>query len=405
MKTLLVSPPEQHMLMDAGDRPPLGLLYLAGALYEAGESVGISDLNHDSYQTFYKKVDNFKPDFIGVTTSTPYKEWFTQFFRTLKSRYPEVKTIAGGPHATVDSTLDVDYIVQGEGERAILDVVNNQINPGTISNYKCVRYSLEKEIDRLPMPAWDLLDVSKYGIQMDGKRTAPILSSRACPEPCFFCSKAVFGGVQRNHSIGRIEQELGKLNGFGFDSFYFIDDCFTYDEVRLKQFNDMMKEKKFGQFRITSRTDKVNRKMMGELKEAGISSISYGMEHMNNEVLELMNKNNNVASNTEAVDIANEFEVPIRGSFVMNLPGATKQSMYQCLEFALDKKLASADFYPLVAYPGTKLWINPERYGVKVDKDLNVYQTSGKTNVDIPGMSRHQVEEIIKDIQTIWRNR
>lgn len=402
MNIILITPPEQNLLMEAGDRPPMGALYLAGALREAGHRPTICDLNHDSYYTLKKKIEFIKPEFITITTTTPYIKWCKNFAEHLRHNYPNVKLIAGGPHASADPDSLIeqfDYIVIGEGEKAIVDIIEGKVKD------KIIQYPLIKDINTIPPPAWDLVPVERYGIIQEGIRTGVILSSRSCPYKCFFCGKTIMGDGYRKHSVKRIMNEIRNLrNNFGFESFYFIDDCFTIDKKRVLEFCKQMQKEKLGSFRLTSRTDTIDEEMMAELKKAGIRSISYGLEHMDNTVLKNIQKSNTAENNTKAVRLAKKYNVGVRGSFIINLPGATRETMYGCLEFAMKENLDFADFYSLVAYPGTPLWKEPHNFNVEIiSRDYNIYQTSGNSNIKIEGFTPQEIRWIVNDINNKWR--
>ena len=401
MNIVLITPPEQAMLVEAGDRPPMGALYLAGALRRAGHRPTICDLNHDSYFTLKEKIEFIKPEYIAITTTTPFLDWCKNFTNHLRHNYPDIKLIAGGPHASANPeslTDHFDYVVVGEGEKAIVDIVENKVKT------QIVQYPLIKDIDTIPLPAWDLIPVERYGIIQEGIRTGVILTSRSCPYKCFFCGKTIMGDGYRKHSVSRIMQELRILHdNYGFKSFYFVDDCFTIDKKRVMEFAKQMQKEKLGSFRLTSRTDTIDEEMMIVLKKAGMRSISYGLEHMNDTVLKNMQKSNTAENNLNAVRLAKKYGVGVRGSFVMNLPNATRETMYECLDFAIKENLDFADFYPLIAFPGTPLWKNPDKFNVLIDKDINIYQTSGKTNITIEGFLPHETEKITSEINRKWR--
>lgn len=400
---LLISPPEQHILVEAGDRIPLSLLYLGASLSDAGHIPYIIDLNHSSYKQLNDLIKDINPEFIGFTTSTPYYNWIINFTNHIKGKYPNIKLIAGGPHATVEpeTLLDnFDYIVCGEGEKAIVDIVEGKIKD------KIVRYPYEDNLDNIPMPAWYLVNMDNYGINQNGKRTMTILSSRSCPYNCFFCTKNILGPKQRCHSIDRVIQEIKVLKDYyGFKSFYFLDDCFTADKQRAKDLcRAIIKNKLNITYRAMARTDTVDEELMKLLKESGMDFISFGLEHFNNKVLELTQKGNTRENNIKAIKLAKKYGMKIRGSMIMNLPGASKTSMYECLEIAKKYDLDYADFYPLISYPGTQIWNNPKKYKMKMkDKSYNFYQTCGESNVSLLSMSDKEFFEILTDIRNKWK--
>lgn len=401
-KALLISPPEQFFLVEAGDRPPLGILYVAGALEQAGYRVGVSDLNHDSYKTLGDKIRAINPTHIGMTISTPYFNWATQFARHLKHNRPNTKLVAGGPHATVlpeTLTKDFDYVVRGEGERAMVDIMDGDIKD------KIVQYPYEKNLDLLAKPARELVSPENYGINQFGKRTATILSSRSCSFNCFFCTKDILGPVHRKQSVDRTMEEINDLKYQGYDSLFFLDDCFTMDRKRTMNLADrLINDKTNISYRVTTRTDRVDTELLEKMKESGLDFISFGLEHADNNVLKLMQKHNTVEQSTYAIKLAHKLGLAIRGSFIMNLPGATIETMYKTLQFAMDNKLEFADFYPLIAYPGTQLWDNPEKYGMKIrDRNFSFYQSSGISNVEIKNMPYEVMSQTITNIRDKWK--
>lgn len=391
-KVVLISPPEQHILMEAGDRPYLGLLYLAGSLKRNNHQVIISDLNHDSYNDLNKKLVGV--DFIGMITFTPYFEWINNFSQHLKQNYPQTKLIAGGPHATVEpnSLRYFDYVVCGEGEKAIVDIVEGKVRD------RIIRYDYEENLDNLPQP-YDNVNY-EYGVWQEGRRTATLMTSRSCPYNCCFCTKGILGKY-RMHSVDRVIKEIKQVVDLGYDSIYFLDDNFTFDKQRAIEIARRIVDEGIKiTFRVMSRTDQVDEELIIELKKAGLRSISFGLEHFDDNVLRMINKGETVKSHLNAIEIAKKFSLKIRGSFIVNLPGATKQTIYKTLEMAKELDIDYCDWYPLIAYPGTPLWNNPEEFNVKIKKDINVWQTQNKSNVDI---GVRNMTNIIADIRQRWK--
>jgi len=391
MKIVLISPPEKHMLMEAGDRPNMGLLYLAGSLRDKGHTAVISDLNHDSYDQLNEKIKGC--DFIGITTTTPYKEWIHNFSQHLKHNYPDTPLIAGGPYATVspNELVYFDYVVQGEGEKAIIEIVEGK------TKNRIIKMPVEENLDNLPIPH-NQTDYP-YTINQEGRKTAVLLTSRSCPYSCCFCTKGILGKY-RFHSPKRVLQEIKGLMKKGYNSFYFLDDHFTANRERAIQICKLINQEKLDiTFRCTSRTDKVDKELIEIMKKAGLRSISFGLEHFDNIVLKKINKGETMQDHFNAIKVCKQLGIKIRGSFIVNLPGATEQTIKRTLEMAKELDLDYADFYPLVAYPGTPIYENPEKFGVKI-LDINTHQTSTKSNVDT-GLKK--VEDLIKFCRKEWQ--
>jgi anaerobic magnesium-protoporphyrin IX monomethyl ester cyclase len=396
---LLISPPEKQTLMEAGDRPPLGIMYVAGEVNRTKRhSAFISDLNHDSYKTLTEKINTIKPEYIGITTSTPYFYWWTNFSKHLHHNYPNIKLIAGGPHATVmpyETNQYFNYVVVGDGEKIAVDILDGRLSEG-IYQYPF------SNLDDLAGPDWQTIDMKNYGLNQEGLKTMTILSSRSCSQHCFFCTKNALGKTQRIQTAYKTIEEIEYLKMLGFHSFYFVDDCFTENKKRTLELTSALKPLRIT-YRATSRTDRLDEELIDALANSGMRSISFGLEHMDNDVLKRIQKNNTMENNTHAVQLARSRGLKIRGSFILNLPGATATSMYECVNFAIDNKLDFADFYSLIAYPGTPIWNYPERYNGKIlDKNYTFFQTAGKTNVEFE-MPLDKFYLIAEDIRNRWK--
>ena len=392
MKVVLISPPEQHALMEAGDRPNMGLLYLAGSLRDDGHECIISDLNHDSYDQLKEKLKGAQ--FVGMTTITPYIDWIENFSMHLRHNYPNLILIAGGPHATnSEEGLEYfDYIVKGEGELAILDIVN-----GRAVN-RIQQKPVIEHLDNLPIPH-DQTDYP-YTLNQEGKKTAVLLTSRGCPFNCAFCTSKNLGKY-RNHSPDRVLQEIMGLFKKGYNSFYFLDDHFTADKERAMDICRKLISLELPiTFRCTSRTDKIDEELITCLKEAGLRSISFGLEHFDDYVLKKINKGETVENHLKAIKICKEHGIKIRGSFIVNLPLATEQTVKKTLRIAKELKLDYADFYPLIAYPGTPIYENPDKFNIKIYKQLNVHQTMFQSNVNT---GLRNVDKLVKFCRDEWK--
>ena len=391
----LISPPEKPFLMEAGDRPYMSLLYLAGSLRKAGHRPLISDLNLDSYHDLNNKMKI--SDYAGITTFTPYFDWTVNFAKHLKQNFPKVKLIAGGPHATVEPeslTYYFDFVVKGEGERAIVDIADGK----KLDNI--IQYPYEENLDSLPIPLNEL-ELGKYGMNQEGYNTITLLGSRSCNYNCSFCTKDILGKNFRPHSVDRILEEVKMAKKMGFNSIYFLDDCWTTDEKRALELTDRIKKLDIS-YRVMSRTDKLTEELAYRLKDSGARSVSFGLEHFDNNILKKLRKGTNVKTHLKAIDIAKNVGLKIRGSFIINPPGATKETVLKTLEIAKEKNLDFADFYALTAYPGTAIWKNPEKFDCKVDRKYGYSQLSLISNVDNGNFDMKELPKFIESVRNDW---
>ncbi len=391
---VLISPPEKPFLMEAGDRPYMSLLYLAGALRQAGHRPIISDLNHDSYMQLNDKMK--MADFAGMTTFTPYYEWTVNFAKHLKQNFPNVKLIAGGPHATVAPNSLIkyfDHIIAGEGEQPIVAIASGL-------EKQLVNFAYDQKLDDLPIPLEEL-DFGKYGMNQEGYKTITLLSSRSCNYNCTFCTKDILGKKQRFHSPERVIREIKIAQEMGFNSIYFLDDNFTSNLKRAVKLTDEIGKLDIS-YRVMSRTDKLTEDMAQRLKDSGARSVSFGLEHFDDNVLEMLNKRETVETHLKAIRNAHKVGLKVRGSFIVNPPGATRETVLKTLEMAKQENLEFADWYALTAYPGTELWINPQKYGCKVNRTYGFNQMGEVSNVDNGNFDADLLPVFIKEIRKDW---
>lgn len=411
-KVVLVSPSEKHILMEAGDRPNIGICYLSASLRDTGQISTIIDLNHSSYKELSIQLKN--ADFIGVTIITPNYEWAINFAKHIRHNFPHIELIAGGPHATVapESLQEYyDYIIIGEGEKAIVDIVKRKLNDNFVKCYSSIspchhciiiKYPYEENLDSLPSP-YEEIDLKKYGINQEGHRTMIVLGSRSCDFNCCFCTKNILGSRQRFHSINRVIKEIKTVKKKGFDSIYFLDDHFTSNKERTLELCKKIKPLNIT-YRISTRSDRLDEDIVKALKDSGCRSIGLGLEHMDNEVLKATNKANTVENHLKAIRLLHKHGINVRGEFIINLPKATKETALKTLEIAKQENLKFADWYCLTAYPGTPIWDTPKKFGCKVNKKYGFNQTSAISNVDNGnfGKDNCELEEFVTMIRNDW---
>jgi len=178
MNCYLVNPSEHKILENAGDRVPIGLLSIAANLRNRGHDVRVFDLNHTPNDYFFSSFMYDKPDVTGISVYT--SPGFKEAVKIAKVLRGKTRLVAGGYHATAlpESLLPYfDSIIKGEGESSFMTAMKKD---------GIIEYEVPN-LDELPNPARDLLDMSKYGIEQSGRRTATLITSRGCPYNCAFC--------------------------------------------------------------------------------------------------------------------------------------------------------------------------------------------------------------------------
>lgn len=182
-------------------QPPIGLASLASALERHGCGVRVIDAQAEklSDETAVRIVAQQTPDIVGVSVSTPALSAALRIAQQIRTRCPDVLLVAGGPHASVcpDDLLAegaFDYVVRGEGERTLTELMDAIAKRGDVAHVAGVSFRkegsvvhnpdrmIDADIDALPLPDWALFPLKRYAHPLDrNDYCLPILTRRGGP--------------------------------------------------------------------------------------------------------------------------------------------------------------------------------------------------------------------------------
>lgn len=301
MKVLLVNPPTRNEHVP--ENPPLGLLYLASALRERHD-VWVLDFDALKYdwEQIKNRLKKEEPDVIGITCTTYSYSNLVRICGIVKDVLPETKIIIGGPQITAKPKVSLretraDFVVVGEGEIAIQEILNNLSSKDQIVFGEKIT-----ELDKIPFPARDLLepDITSY-LGNAPRHTSPetvMLWSRGCPHDCLFCSDTVFKKqMPRFRSAENIVEEIRELKQLA------IKEIFVYDDELVGMNREqgrwlqgvcslIIRENLNGMiFKCQGRCASfVDLETLALMKEAGFRTIMWGCESGSNKVLKAIRK-------------------------------------------------------------------------------------------------------------------
>lgn len=390
MKILLIQPP--HYYGGKSRAPnffPIGLGYIARVLLDAGHNVEVLDI----YAHQYKKEEVIqrlkKIDFnvVGISAmSTQYN-----YCRWLASQIKAKKIIIGGAlptfsHQTVLENTDVDICVIGEGERTVVELLENLENPKEVKgicfkeNGKIIK-TLSREyiedLNNIPFPAYDLFPMEIYlknsfvvGYNRALKiKTAHVICGRGCPFNCNFCSKA-FGGV-RLRTVDNIISEIKYLKEkFQVEGIFFNDELVIVNKKRMHELCDAILPLNL-KWNCQGRVDTVDLGLLRHMGDAGCMAVGYGVESGSQKILDMMNKRATVKQAEQAIKNTVRAGLYPIVQLMFGYPGETKETIQETIDFFKRVDNPGDELSPVTPLPGTRLWdYTLEKQLVKDEKTL-----------------------------------
>lgn len=382
--------------------PFIALASLAGALLEEDHEVRILDLIVEEHplEAYLQQLKEFQPHYVGITFATPMYHEARHLAGIAHETLPEVTTIAGGIHPTTlpRESLEegnFDLVCLGEGERTMVEIAGG-IDPEKIDGLafgkgddftKTPPRKLIKNLDDLPLPAWQLHDLSRYRAPHIASRDNPVgymETNRGCNHHCLYCSQRIFGHEVRSKSPQRVVDEIFRMLDMGFRDIHIKDDNFTADIETAKKTIRLMMEKGFSApwaLPTGVNVEDVDREFFELAAEAGCYQISFGIESGVPEILHRVNKDQTPEQIRNAVQMADDAGLETVGFFMMGLPGETEETMRRTIEFARSLPLTYAKTTMTLPYPSSPLYKLVERDGRILSKDWSRYNFHSTSDV------------------------
>lgn len=385
---------ESKIKMAVGFQPFISLTALAAMLLKKDCEVQILDLmlSKNPKEDLISKLKEFDPEFVGITFTTPLFNEAKELSNLIKEYSPKIKIVAGGVHPTilpedVLKNTKIDIVVIGEGDYTLPEIVLSK----NLSKIKGIAYKKSsktiitekslyiEDLDKLPYPAWQLLDVKKYQnprIVAKKNPVGTIETSRGCMFDCVYCNKSIFSRQFRVKSPRRVINELEYMLRCGFKEIHVWDDNFATNLKRAKIICDGIIKRKLKliwRLECGIRVDCVDNEFFKKLKEAGCYGVSFGFESGNQGILDEMNKGTTVEQAYNACSMAKQSGLEITGFFMFGLPGETEQTMKDTIEFAKKLGCDYSKVTIVVPFPSTRLFERLEKEGLIKTKDWSKY--------------------------------
>ncbi len=432
MKVLFLNPPFHYKFSRAQRSPavtkggtiyyPIWLAYATGVVEQAGYEVKLIDAPPQG-KTIYdilNETKSFNPDIIIIDTSTPSILNDVKVGEKLKDALGAFVVLVGThvsalPEETLKLSKKIDAIAVGEYDYTILELVETLQHSGDLSKILGISYQLNGKIyhnpkrpfienlDELPFVSKVYkkhLNVRDYFYTICKYPEVTIITGRGCPYRCHYCvyPQVMFGHKYRKRSVENIVQEFEYIvNELPEVKEIFIeDDTFTIDKERVRNFSKLLLERGIKiSWTANARFD-VDYETLKIMHEAGCRMLCVGFESGDNRILRVMGKGLRQERAFQFVKDAQRAGILVHGCFMAGNPGETKKTLEKTLEFAIKLNPDTAQFFPIMVYPGTRAYEWANKHGYLTTNDFSQWVTKeGLHNcvVSTPYLSNRELVE------------
>lgn len=390
-----------HKLWDAMQPyPPLGTLYAASYLRQHGYEIALFDaMLAESEEEWDRALEEHQPQYAII-----YEDNFNYLSKMclLRMREAAFKMIEmakrrgctvilcgadATDHAEDYLTRGADYCLLGEGEETLVELLDHlsgkkdtglesilglawsrtkdsEQSPMVNSPSSIVRTARRPDItnlDKLPFPAWDLVDIEKYRtiwMNKHGYFSMNMVTTRGCPYHCNWCAKPIWGQRYNSRSPENVTAEMKWIKeNFAPDHIWFADDILGLKPRWLERFAALLQEADAViPFKCLQRADLVNVKTAAALAKAGCKTVWIGAESGSQKILNAMEKGDTVEDIYEAARLLRAHAIEVGFFLQFGYPGETWEDVQKTLKMV--RECAPDDIGISVSYPlpGTKFF-------------------------------------------------
>ncbi|MEJ2194107.1 MAG: radical SAM protein [Ignavibacteriaceae bacterium] len=370
--------------------PPLATLYAASYIRKNGFEVSLFDTNlKSSPDEIIPVLDKDNPDYIVI-----YDDGFNYLTKMCLTNMREaafrLSKLGKEKGCTVivsssDSTdhyekyLDngSDYVLLGEAELTLGELLSNlEVNTYDLhhihglvyrNNHETIntgKREILKNLDSLPLPAWDLVNIDSYKkiwMENHGFFSLNIATTRGCPFRCNWCAKPIYGNRYNTRSPQEVVNEIEYLiKNYQVDHFWMSDDIFGLKPGWVQTFRDIVRDRKLiFKYKIQSRVDLLLQEdTIDALAESGADTVWVGAESGSQKILNAMDKGTTIEQIYKATNLLKSKNIKTAFFLQFGYLGETKEDIRNTIDMLLDlmpDDVGISISYPL---PGTLFYDN-----------------------------------------------
>jgi radical SAM superfamily enzyme YgiQ (UPF0313 family) len=419
--------------------PPIGLCYVAGSLRRAGHEVVAIDPTGEGIERLTPIDDAGKTVRRGLTddeildrvpTDTELvgfslmfsQDWLEArtLIKKVRARFPRAVLVAGGEHFAAEpegaiTTSPLDYVLIGEGDRVICDLVEHVEGKRPLADVAGCWYRgpageprktgalvREKDIDQLPWPAWDLIPIENYlagghGWGVDRGRNMPMNATRGCPYQCTFCSSPTMWTTRWvARSPADVLAEIKHYRAvYGATNFDFQDLTAIIRKDWVIEFSNLILAeglKITWQLPSGTRSEALDDDVLPLLVKSGCTNITYAPESGTDEVLVRIKKKIKTDRMLHSMRQAVKAGCNVKANFIFGFPEDTYRALRPTFWFLVKMAIVGVhdiSIAPFRPYPGSELFRMLQKKGKIADPlDDEYYRRLATTSENLPGATQ-----------------
>lgn len=381
----------------------LGIMYLSAVLKAKGHHANLIQTDKDDLDDF---IRDYKPDFVAFSIMTGQHVHALQVARYVKEKY-NIPNLVGGPHATFFPEIgfenDLDFVVQGQSETTICDLVEGKIRRGF------VKAEMPTHLDDLPHPDREIF------YQYPEFRNRPmknVMTSRACPFKCSYCFNhsqyalsRIDGETKRwfnRRSMPGIVREIENIaKNYPLQKINFADDTFIQAADWMTEFLRVYTKEVRLPWICSVRANSFNDLVASQMADSGLEMVSYAMESADPDVQQrLLNRGHIENSDIiKAIRLLSKYGIRARMQNIIGLPlNNPLEDALNTIQFNMRHQVADSWCSIFQPYPRTALGQYCVDHGFTTDDQLKYCTDSffDESRINIPNTKE------IYALQKLW---
>jgi radical SAM superfamily enzyme YgiQ (UPF0313 family) len=394
--------------------PPLGLLYIVANMRQTlGEFADVRmidmKLHNMEPESIVKVLEEYKPHVVGFSALNFEAYAGHAIAKIVKAFDQNIITVFGGPYAlknakTILDDTNMDWVFEGAADRTFPQAVQRLIQNRNVdesilgmsyrrpdgSVYLSTKQDQINDLDNLPPPAWDLVDLDAYAAKpnmaanLKGKRYALLFTSRGCPYLCNYCHD-IFSKKFVYHSVDYVIAEIERLyEQYGVDEFQIVDDIFNLHKPRLKAIMSEVQRRWPGKLKFAFpnglRADILDEEVINAMCDAGTYAVCIAVETVTPRLQELVEKHLDIDKTRRAIALFGKRKIQITGFFMLGFPTETREEIKATIDFAIESDLTLAFFFSVVPQFGTPLYDLAMKENAEVTQRLSQIESGTYRN-------------------------